>query len=323
MSVSSTASEFSNLLLALSPASRALALQAAVSFRTHQGLANEPQIAAIRTAFIAYWELTQASPVPECALRSLLAPPVPAKTILEFHRFKLAQEESDIVTYMGILIRNLIEAIQIQGIGSQLCLFENGPKLEFENTIPLVSGNITDSLSTLLAEGRKFSTIYADPPWQYQNIASRGAAENHYPTMSVDEICAEPVSRLVDDDAHLHLWTTNGFLREAFTVLEAWGFTFKSCLVWVKNEMGMGNYWRVSHEFLLLGVRGNLTFSDRKQQSWIQAPRTIHSRKPGIVRATIEKVSPGPYLEMYGRERLLDSQWTVYGNAIDTSNKLF
>jgi N6-adenosine-specific RNA methylase IME4 len=100
-------------------------------------------------------------------------------------------------------------------------------------------------------------------------------------------------------------------------VIDAWGFHFKSCLVWIKDEIGMGNYWRVSHEFLLLGVRGQLTFRDRTVRSWVQAHRTTHSRKPGVVRALIESVSPGPYLELYGREELPNSAWTVYGNQIE------
>jgi N6-adenosine-specific RNA methylase IME4 len=79
----------------------------------------------------------------------------------------------------------------------------------------------------------------------------------------------------------------------------------------------MGNYWRVSHEFLLLGVRGSLTFEDRSIASWLQAPRTVHSRKPGRIRTLIERVSPGPYLELYGREELPDSAWTVYGNRVE------
>ena len=173
------------------------------------------------------------------------------------------------------------------------------------------------SLQKLVEQGRKFPTIYADPPWPYENEASRAAAVNHYPTMSIDDICAEPVHRLAEDNAHLHLWTTNAFLREAFDVIDAWGFRFKSCLVWIKDEIGMGNYWRVSHEFLLLGVRGQLTFRDRTVRSWIQAHRTSHSRKPGIVRALVESVSPGPYLELYGREELPNSAWTVYGNQVE------
>jgi len=135
--------------------------------------------------------------------------------------------------------------------------------------------------------------------------------------MALNDICAEPVAELAEENAHLHLWTTNAFLQDAFKVMDAWGFTFKSSLVWVKDQIGMGNYWRVSHEFLLLGVRGKLTFRDRAQQSWLQAHRTVHSRKPGIVRAMVEKVSPGPYLELFGRERLCDSRWTVYGNRVE------
>ena len=76
-------------------------------------------------------------------------------------------------------------------------------------------------------------------------------------------------------------------------------------------------YWRVSHEYLLLGVRGSLTFRDHTLPSWIQAHRTVHSRKPGVVRTLIERASPGPYLELYGREELPDSAWTVYGNQVE------
>jgi len=83
----------------------------------------------------------------------------------------------------------------------------------------------------------------------------------------------------------------------------------------------MGNYWRVSHEFLLLGVRGRLRFRDRSQPSWKLCRRRVHSRKPELVRMLIEKVSPGPYLELYGRHELPNSAWTVYGN--DVERRLF
>ena len=173
-------------------------------------------------------------------------------------------------------------------------------------------------LATLIAKGAKFPTVYADPPWQYDNHATRSAVEAEYKsTMSVEQICAEPVGRLVADDAHLHLWTTNAFLFSAKEVMEAWGFTYKSCFVWVKPQMGIGNYWRVSHEFMLLGIKGKLRFADRGQKSWLEVDRTKHSRKPREVRSMVEKVSPGPYLEMYGREAL-DAPWTVYGNEIES-----
>ena len=172
-------------------------------------------------------------------------------------------------------------------------------------------------LGTLLAQDAKFPTIYADPPWPYSNTAARGAAENHYRTLTLDTICNEPIKQLGAEKAHLHLWTTNAFLREAFDVIRAWGFQYKSCLVWIKPQLGMGNYWRVSHEYLLLGVRGGLPFRDRTCRSWLSAPRTVHSRKPFAVRALIERVSPGPYLELYGREDHPNSGWTVYGNQVE------
>ena len=123
--------------------------------------------------------------------------------------------------------------------------------------------------------------------------------------------------KLVADNAHLHLWTTNAFLREAFTVIEAWGFQYKSCLVWIKPQLGMGNYWRVSHEFLLLGVRGSSPFEDKTCRSWLSNRRTRHSKKPFAFRRLIEKVSPGPYLELYGREEQPQTEWTVYGNQVE------
>jgi N6-adenosine-specific RNA methylase IME4 len=179
------------------------------------------------------------------------------------------------------------------------------------------SGEIVTSLAELTGSARKFRTIYADPPWPYQNQAARGAAVNHYPVMPLDEIRREPVAELAADDAHLHLWTTNSFLFEALELIEIWGFRYKSSFVWVKPELGCGNYWRVSHEFLLLGVRGKLPFHDRCQQSWLAAPRMEHSRKPGRIRMLIERVSPGPYLELYGRAAIPHSNWTVYGNQVE------
>jgi len=171
--------------------------------------------------------------------------------------------------------------------------------------------------SSLIEKRVTFPTIYADPAWQYDNESARGAAARHYSTMSVEQICKEPVRKLAAKNAHLHLWTTNGFLREAFAVIDAWGFKFKSCFVWVKDGIGTGNYWRVSHEFLLLGVRGGLAFRDQTLGSWMQAPRSAHSRKPGNIRTLVERVSPGPYLELYAREELPHSAWTVYGNQVE------
>ncbi len=155
--------------------------------------------------------------------------------------------------------------------------------------------------------------MYADPPWTYENQASRGAAR--YRTMSIEEICKLPVEQLLDFNAHLHLWTTSSFLFEAKRVMEAWGFTYKSCFVWCKPQIGCGNYWRLAHELLLLGVRGRLRFFDRALRSWLLATRTSHSTKPDRIRELVERASPGPPLELFGRRTC--PSWTVYGDQIE------
>ena len=141
-------------------------------------------------------------------------------------------------------------------------------------------GEVVSDLQELVRAGRRFPTIYADPPWPYRNESSRGAAVNHYPTLCLDELRHLPILELAAPDAHLHLWTTNAFLAEALDLIDSWGFRYSSAFVWAKKQLGMGNYWRVSHEFLLLGVRGRLRFQDRTQRSWIVTKRGRHSRKP-------------------------------------------
>ncbi len=183
---------------------------------------------------------------------------------------------------------------------------------------PHGNGHLPQSVSDLGdLFGHQFSTVLADPPWRYHNTASRGAAQNHYPTMSVADICAEPVQRLVAENAHLHLWTTNAFLEPAFEVMRAWGFEYRSVLLWIKPSIGMGNYWRLSHEFLLFGIRGRLPFGRNDLPSWVLHPRESHSKKPFCFRELIEQVSPGPYLELYGRREQPGTDWTVYGNNVE------
>lgn len=177
--------------------------------------------------------------------------------------------------------------------------------------------SIATDLNELIAVGARYSTIYADPPWQYANTAARGAAANHYDTLNLEHLQELPIARLASEHTHLHLWTTNGLLPDAFRIIEAWGFSYKSCFVWIKPQLGMGNYWRVSHEFLLFGVRGHLPFLDNAQRSWLLARRKRHSAKPYAVRKAIEQVSPGPYLELFGREELPNTNWTVFGNQVE------
>ncbi len=172
-----------------------------------------------------------------------------------------------------------------------------------------------EDLDRLIETGKKYGTIYADPPWQYGNQATRAATDANYPTMTLESIAALPIEQLAAEESHLHLWTTNAFLRDAFDIVKAWGFEYKSVFVWVKPQMGIGNYWRVSHEFMLLGVRGGLGFGDKGQKSWLSVDRDEHSVKPRAVRRLVEKVSPPPRLELFGR-RVSDG-WTVWGNNIE------
>lgn len=175
-------------------------------------------------------------------------------------------------------------------------------------------GCTVDDLQTLIDAGRKYGTIYADPPWPYGNQSTRAATSNHYDTLGVDEIAALPIADLAADSAHLHLWTTNAFLFDGLRIIEEWSFEYKSCFVWVKPQMGIGNYWRVSHEFMLLGVRGGLRFADKSQRSWLELKRERHSKKPEEIRQIIELVSLGPCLELFGRHAI--DGWDVWGNQI-------
>lgn len=175
-------------------------------------------------------------------------------------------------------------------------------------------GRIVTDLNAL--RGRKYGTIYADPPWLYENQTTQGAASNHYACLTLDELCALPVQQLAAPDAHLHLWTTNAFLFECPRIFAAWGFEFRSSFVWVKPRLGMGNYWRNAHEFLLTAVRGSATsFPDKTLRSWLSCERGPHSQKPEQVRAMLERVSPGPWLELFGRRAV--NGWTVFGNEVE------
>jgi N6-adenosine-specific RNA methylase IME4 len=179
---------------------------------------------------------------------------------------------------------------------------------------PAGPGCTLADIQTLVDAGEVFGTVYADPPWRYGNQGTRAATDNHYPTMTPEQVAALPVGDLAADDAHLHLWTTNAFLFECPRIMKAWDFTYKSVFVWCKPEMGIGNYWRVSHEFLLFGVRGKASFRDRGLKSWAALSRGGHSGKPEQVRHWIERASPPQRLELFGRRAV--KGWTVWGDEV-------
>ncbi len=167
----------------------------------------------------------------------------------------------------------------------------------------------------------RYRTILADPPWDIEQKGKRGASE-HYALMNLERIKAMPVGDLAASDAHLWLWVTNATLRHGYDVAEAWGFTVRSPLTWVKFRLGLGNYLRNSTEHLLFATRGRAPVQYRSQPTWIQAPVQDHSHKPEEQYALIERISPGPYLELFARRRPPHTpgrpRWHVWGNQISS-----
>ena len=170
-----------------------------------------------------------------------------------------------------------------------------------------------------------FSTILADPPWQFQNRTGKIAPEHRrllrYPTMELQEILDLPVARLAAAQSHLYLWTPNALLMEGLKVMKAWGFTYKSNIVWLKirkdggpDGRGVGFYFRNVTELVLFGVRGSMRTlkPGRTQVNTLATRKREHSRKPDEIYPIIEACSPGPYLELFARFRRLG--WIQWGN---------
>lgn len=176
------------------------------------------------------------------------------------------------------------------------------------------------------AQGCRFRTVLADPPWQFQNRTGKVAPEHkrlsRYPTMSLDEIASLPVESLLEDTAHLYLWVPNALLLEGVRVLDAWGFQYKTNLIWHKvrkdggpDGRGVGFYFRNVTEMVLFGVRGKnaRTLSPgRSQVNFLATQKREHSRKPDEMYKLIEDCSPGPYLELFARG--VRPGWAVWGN---------
>jgi len=176
---------------------------------------------------------------------------------------------------------------------------------------------------------RKFYTVLADPPWQFTNRTGKMAPEHkrlsRYPTMSLQEIKDLPVEAIVKDTAHLYLWVPNALLAEGLEVMDHWGFTYKTNLVWYKirkdggpDRRGVGFYFRNVTEMILFGVRGKNARTlqpGRSQENVISSRKREHSRKPDEQYDLIESCSPGPYLEMFARGPR--KGWFAWGNQAD------
>jgi N6-adenosine-specific RNA methylase IME4 len=186
---------------------------------------------------------------------------------------------------------------------------------------PFTLGPWVNSLESLIddvASGKvpPFGCVYADPPWRYDNTVTRGAASKHYATMTLDEIAALPVEKLIAKRALLWLWVVNAYLLEVKPIIVAWGFEFKATEIWDTENMGTGNYVRNQHEILLLCSRGGQITLTTDTRSMVREKRGQHSVKPRAMRDIVERNSPGPRLELFARRRV--AGWTSFGNEDQT-----
>lgn len=164
-----------------------------------------------------------------------------------------------------------------------------------------------------------FRVIVADPPWSYRNRAADAShrAANPYPSMLLEDIQALPVAGLAYADSILWLWTTNAHLRDAFGVLDAWGFAPKTILTWVKDRMGTGDWLRGQTEHCLLAVRGRPVVTLTNQTTVLSAPARDHSRKPDAFYELVDALCPTPEngkLELFARDKR--PGWVGHGNEV-------
>lgn len=178
---------------------------------------------------------------------------------------------------------------------------------------------------------KKYETIYCDPPWRFQNRTGKVAPEhkrlNRYDTMSLDEIKNMPIEEITAEKCHLYLWVPNALLPEGIEVLKAWGFDYKTNIIWEKvrkdgepDGRGVGFYFRNVTEVLLFGIKGspNRTLDPaRSQVNLIRTQKREHSRKPDEMVELIERCSPGPYIELFARGDR--PGWDMWGNQADES----
>ena len=174
----------------------------------------------------------------------------------------------------------------------------------------------------------KYSTILADPPWQFANRTGKMAPEhkrlNRYATLTLQEIKELPVPLMVNEKSHLYLWVPNALLKEGLEVMAAWGFQYKTNIIWHKirkdggpDGRGVGFYFRNTTEIILFGVRGQFRTlgPGRRQVNIIKTQKREHSRKPDELYEIVEACSAGPYLELFARGKR--KGWDQWGNEVD------
>lgn len=174
----------------------------------------------------------------------------------------------------------------------------------------------TNSLEGLIVSGRKYGTIYAEPPWPCDESGRPSERGRRRQQMTVECIAALPVDQLAAPASHLHIWTPDRFLRDAMKMIEAWGFAYSGSMVWVSPELAAGAYWGIGHQYLILGVRGDAHFSKYHPRSWLfDAKDSITSEwKPYAIRALVAQVGPSPRLHLFHEST--EHGWTTWGQRV-------
>ena len=171
------------------------------------------------------------------------------------------------------------------------------------------------------APSRLYRTIVADPPWTikvmgFKKMGMKPALD--YPTMTQAELINLPVGLWAKDKSHLYLWAPNSHIWEAHELVKAWGFTYSCLITWIKRRderdgrMGLGRYYRVTTEHILFAVRGGLDCERNDEPNYFYAPRTGHSVKPSAFYDMVQRMSPGPYLDVFARKQRMN--WDTWGD---------
>ena len=182
----------------------------------------------------------------------------------------------------------------------------------------LQNSKLVQQVDPIVSIDGKYQTIVIDPPWDWGDegdVNQLGRAKPEYKTMSFDELKDFPVAEKAAENCHIYLWITNRSLPKGFELLNEWGFRYITTITWCKPSFGMGNYFRGSTEHILFGVKGSLELLRKNAGTWFEAPRgSKHSEKPKEFYSLVESCSPGPWLEIFAREKR--SGWVTWGGEL-------
>ena len=225
----------------------------------------------------------------------------------------------DLANAIGISERTLDYALQTYDNYQPIDKIPEGKNISWNKLITKYLTKHTKD-SPPLPEG-KYQVIYADPPWPYTNMQhgideQETTLDNHYPTMSISDICNLSVRELSGDNSVLFIWTTSPFLEDTFTIIDAWGFEYKASIIWDKVKHNVGYYVSVRHEFLLICTRGSCLPDNPKLYDSVQTIErsNTHSQKPEAFYKIIEDLYRGKKIELFARNKR--EGWEAWGNEL-------